>query len=684
MRYLLTILMILASVANATVINRSSNPQLYPTTDPIIAYQQNELILNVRLPYHTNLNILMNYTLAAYTNAQLLETFLPTNTMGVLSTTSPYYTVTYTIPESDMHMPPQQYLFEGKAGQILLFSTILDVKASGGTNLLFNGPYSGPYNTVYVAGRGWIPFNQASNGTPTLAQVLAEGGNMDISAATGYLAENIVGLIPGSTEFSTNGTVIGSGSGINLIGNWPGSYFSGGVLHLLSAGGGTTTYVTNLFQFGDTITTIETLNVTADSVIAGDVQATGDVNLLGNIYSYITNVFAPILNISITNIIGAIENNIVNNVFNTNIVNMVNNIGGVQVFVSNTLSFGYSGGTSTPPFVYLYSGGNLFTGYMAGATLYLYGEGGGGGALGAVTNILAAAPLYGNRVGDQFYIGWGSYEGLGLSLIPWTNTATLLYSGITNQFVCNQTQYVAHIWGAAGNGAAAGYTEINFYTTNNEILNYVVGQGGLVVTSPATIMTNTGSAFGGGGIGYGRGSGQSAMGGGGFSGIQRASTGEWLGIAGGGGNGQGSGGGLSGSSRGSSTDASAGTQTAGGSPITPFTYSNHNVTNHTGTAFRGGDGSITNNTAIAASGGGGGGGWFGGGGTYIAFYSGGGSGYVSTNVIGNTIRASGNFPPNIESPYYPLASPAIGAIGTGVNNTRGGNGAIVIRAPVPL
>jgi hypothetical protein len=445
-----------------------------------------------------------------------------------------------------------------------------------------------------------------------------------------------------------------------------------------------------------TISSAVVENVIIEDVYSsGGISASGDVSLLGNLYAYFTNVFAPILNISITNIVGAVENTINNYVYNTNIVYMENNIGGVQVFTSNTVSFGYTGGTSTPAFVRIYdTDGNMSTGGMDGANLALY-VGGGSSSSGG-------SPISGvYPVGVTNYLGT-SYVYLvssgGIVIQPSIGgTNVIQFGGPTSYFYSvpvDKNLIIVDSWTAAGGGYSGGagsHSEIYIPVTGGELLEIICGEAGLAV--PATNATGLSTARGGwpgGGLGINRYNyitGPNVAGsGGGYSAIKRGTNYIYIGGAGAGGafGGGGSGGGVSG---GNGTAASGGagvggTQTDGGAA--PTSSVPLGVTNTAGSYLTGGDAGATTNKLTGAAGGGGAGFQGGSGGLAVNAATsrgsgGGGSSWANTNLVlyFSTTRGIGQTPPKQELTYY---GSDFKGLGWGVNvSTNGGNAGMVIR-----
>lgn len=351
--------------------------------------------------------------------------------------------------------------------------------------------------------------------------------------------------------------------------------------------------------------------------------------------------------------------------------------------------------------------GNVVTGVTAAGSSVTVHRGtvmGGGGDVtinGMTTNNITIAPLFplvGSNVNGTIYIGFTSLDG-GLVTIPFTNTATIDYTGTTQTYVVgvsgSSSQMIAHVWGAGPGGVissgSGGYSEALFAVTNGELLYVVVGQGGQFVTGGVSGIVATDRAFGGGGRGVSRGTSSAFGGAGGYSGVFRSDMTPIViagGAGGGGGNQSGSaGGGISGAGAfGSFNSGGGGTQTDGGQTVAGAAILA--FTNTAGSYLQGGDGGAITNLAVSgnATAGGGGGGYYGGGGGYqtgsTPATGGGGSGYINPTqvVFGTTFRGATPVPAS-ESPYYPVRSPAVGAGGAATHLSRGGNGAVVLRYP---
>jgi hypothetical protein len=432
------------------------------------------------------------------------------------------------------------------------------------------------------------------------------------------------------------------------------------------------------------------VNIVQTNEIAVDV-----VNNVDNSYSASNIVILTITNVTwITNIVevGDVQNNITNIIYNSNIVEMVNNIGAVQVFVSNTLSFGFNGGTSTPQFIRFYSGGNLVTGVVDGANLSLFIEGGGGGI---ATNIIGAYPIIITNDNGNVYVGFASLAG-GIVVVPdATNRVILSYLGATNQVYVvpvGVSQLWAYVWGGASGGTAAsgagGYTACMIPVTGSEALTIYIGQGGIRLSGTNAVGVSTSDrAWPDGGRAVVRNnSGFSPSSGAGSSSIWRGTNA--LVFAGGAGGfvnaASGSGGGLTGGSAlvgSAGASGIGGTQTNGGAAgVTTIALW---FTNTAGAFFYGGDAGVTTNS-VSAGVGGGGGGYFGGSGGLVTTTTaghnsgGGGSGFVNSalGVIGFTVRGAGALPAGQETDGYQGGW----AVPTAVN---GGNGGIVLYYVTP-
>jgi len=271
-------------------------------------------------------------------------------------------------------------------------------------------------------------------------------------------------------------------------------------------------------------------------------------------------------------------------------------------------------------------------GGRGGDTFLAYG-GFDAGTLAAQTGRIAAIHGSGGQGGggstSSFYNGGGG--GAGYARITFKNAFS--YNSSNSQTFTTPTasgtftvpagiyQIYATMVGAGGRGGAAGgYVEALISVTPGETLTVRVGGTGGSTTSEDTYTT---AGINGGGRGYcaTAGSGITAYGGGGYSGIFRSTT--PLAIAGGGGGGDSNGGGAAAggalSDNNSESGATPGTQSAGG--ISGGAY------------LVGGDAS-----AFVAAGGGGGGGYYGGGGGGASgLFSGGGAGgsnYIISTAAG--------------------------------------------------
>lgn len=256
------------------------------------------------------------------------------------------------------------------------------------------------------------------------------------------------------------------------------------------------------------------------------------------------------------------------------------------------------------------------------------------------------------------------------------------------------------VWGAAGGpqltsvnrysqGGAGGYAAGTLDVTPGQVLQVMVGSVGVISPPNTSVPT-----FGGGGAGGSSPTGSRSVSGGGRSGVAFATGTQFIIAGGGGGAGSGAetspnlggnGGGPTGNtvnilSGGTNlTPATGGTQTNGG--LGGINGVNPAANGSNGVSLQGGRGG--NEAAGFGAGGGGGGGYFGGGGgngstgvdqpTETA--GAGGSGYVNTSILRNTINQATPqgtalgvvLPPNTSDPDY--------VIGVGVANGATGTGA---------
>ena len=280
-------------------------------------------------------------------------------------------------------------------------------------------------------------------------------------------------------------------------------------------------------------------------------------------------------------------------------------------------------------------------------------------------------------------------------IMPAGASSSLDYTGANQTFTvpAGVTSITAKLWGAGGgsaeghDGGAGGAVTATIPVTAGEVLNIVVGRGGVVGSGPT---------YGGGGIGQpsGGNSVNHGTGGGGLSGIFRgtaldpAQASNALAIAGAGGGAGGysttggnptggAGGGLSGEKGGgqAASSGNGGSQSAGGAGST-------NTHGHggAGTQFQGGSHLVGTGIAGGFAGGGGGSGWFGGS-AASAFHQnhpggGGGSSYINAgaSVTGTHYAGTGATVPNTSDADYTAPAGAPSTSGTSAGN----NGLIVI------
>jgi hypothetical protein len=207
---------------------------------------------------------------------------------------------------------------------------------------------------------------------------------------------------------------------------------------------------------------------------------------IGGITTLVEATFSPINNftnqliLSIGGITSTVfvGDTIVNN---SNIVSLVNNIAGVQVFVSNTVSFGYAGSTSTPAFVRWHSGGVLATGVQDGANLDLYGAGGSS----SPTNIVGVYPIVVTNIGEVMYISYGLSGGV-IIIPPYLTNAAVFEPTfpVTNLWTvpAGVTQITVTAVAGAGCGATATGPGGGVYASGpvvpGESLTVILGRGG--------------------------------------------------------------------------------------------------------------------------------------------------------------------------------------------------------------
>ncbi len=390
---------------------------------------------------------------------------------------------------------------------------------------------------------------------------------------------------------------------------------------------------------------------------------------------------------------------------NTNIVNMVNNIGGVQVFTSNTVSFGYVDGTNAPAFVRLYGGGILATGVLDGANLNLYLQGGastgfpltvfdytGSVVLPSPTSVQFGAEFSVTALGNGLFVtrtdlgGFPTnFSGTNISIYA-PNWSVLSPSNQYHIFSGTTTQALIKLYGGAGGYGSGAYTEISVAHPSAlklATMEMLIGQGGYWFSNTtAGVLTQRSGGFPNGGNAFARSNVVASTGGGR---TQVSILGSILGIAAGGGYytvapGYGNGGASVGGGAWGVNNGGPATATNGG-PRATTVHATYVWTNTDGGYLYAGDaGWATNVTSGAIASHGSGDGFFGSGGGIATGGSGGlgagGSSFINTTnpvfVSGTSQRsASQTYPPNVEEPNYIAGRAGSVASSPGIFNGHG-------------